>query len=384
MRSIFLDFCSTSPVAASVREAMLPFLSEFYGHPSSSHWFGRAAQEAIEDSRSNLACLLGCHPSEFIYTSGGTESVNIAILGAASAIARSCAPNKHHLISSNLEHLCVRRCIERLESMGWESTILSCDANGCVEVAEFERAIRPNTRLASITYASHQYGTIQPIEAIAGLCHANDILLHTDACQCVGKIPIDVESLGVDLLSLSGHKFYAPKGVGGLYVRVGVVVDPIMYGDGNETGLRPGTENVPHIVGMGQAAKLVLSGAESSFGRLAELRDRFHRQLENVIGTPVRILGLRAERLPNVLAIELPGATAHALQQRLPEICFGTGLFECENGFNKRWNSAIAFGLSDHQAARVLRISFGWTTAEEELQQAIQLIAAAHYSLTEG
>ncbi len=299
----------------------------------------------------------------------------------ASAISRQQPSEKHHFITTNLEHLSVRRCAEHLEASGWELTVLPSNSDGCVNAIDFQNAVRSNTRLASVIHASHQLGTIQPITEISEICQANDILLHTDASQTVGKMLFDVESLGVDLLSLSGHKFYAPKGIGGLYVRVGVAVDSIQFGDGNEGGLRPGTENVPHIVGLGQAARLVLGGAESSAGRLEELRDRFHRQLEIALGTPLRVLGQKAERLPHVLAIELPDVTSHALQQRLPEICFGAGVLGSESASNKRWNLVASLGLSDQQAARVLRLSIGWMTAEEELQQALQLIAAAHEGL---
>jgi len=381
MRSIFLDFCSTTPIAASVRESLLPFLGEFYGHPSSAHWFGRAAQEAIEDSRSNVACLLGCHPSEIIYTSGGTESVNLALLGTASALARSMPDEKLHLITTNLEHMAVRKCVEHLERLGWDATVIGCDENGVIRPDDFKAAIRPNTVLASVTHASYQFGTIQPLAEVSDLCVSDDIVLHTDAAQSVGKIAVDIETLGVDLLSLSGHKFYAPKGVGGLFIRTGVAVEPILFGDGNEGGLRPGTENVPHIVGLGQAAKLVLTGVESSADRLAAIRDRFHRQLESLLGQPLRVFGERAERLPHVLSVELPSVTVQALQQRLPEICFGPAAAACDSPLAKRWNSYAALGLSEQQAARVLRVSIGWTTSEEELQQALQLIAAAHDGL---
>lgn len=383
MRSIFLDFCSTTPIAASVRESMLPFLGEFYGHPSSAHWFGRAAQEAIEDSRSNVACLLGCHPSEVIYTSGGTEGVNLALIGAARALGRSRPNEKLHLITTVLEHMAVRKCVEHLEQSGWEVTVIGCDVNGVIRLDDFKAAIRPNSVLASVIHASHQFGTIQPLAEVAELCMAADIVLHTDAAQSVGKIKLDVESLGVDLLSLSGHKFYAPKGIGGLFVRMGVAVEPILFGEGNEGGLRPGTENVPHIVGLGQAAKLLMTGAESSADRLAQIRDRFHHQLESLLGQPLTVFGERALRLPHVLSLELPGVTAQALQQRLPEICFGATGVILDNPLAQRWNSYAAMGLSQQQAARALRVSIGWTTSEEELQQALQLIAAAHDGLAD-
>ena len=384
MRSIFLDFCSTTPIAASVRESMLPFLGEFYGHPSSAHWFGRAAQEAIEDSRSNVACLLGCHPAEIIYTSGGTESVNLAVLGAARALNRSMPGEKLHLITTSLEHMAVRKCVEQLEQSGWEVTVLGCDANGVIRISDFKAAIRPNTAFASIIHASHQFGTIQPLADVSLICSEHDIVLHTDAAQSVGKIPFDIETIGVDLLSFSGHKFYAPKGIGGLFIRMGIAVEPILFGDGNEGGLRPGTENVPHIVGLGQAAKLVMNGAESSADRLSQIRDRFRQQLENLLSHPLNVIGENVERLPHVLSVELPGATVQALQQRLPEICFGPAATMPDSPLAKRWNSFAAMGISEQQAARILRVSIGWTTSEEELQQALQLIAAAHDGLSDG
>lgn len=383
MRSIFLDFCSTTPIAASVRESMLPFLGEFYGHPSSAHWFGRAAQEAIEDSRSNVACLLGCHPSEVIYTSGGTEGVNLALIGTARALQRALPNEKWHLITTVLEHMAVRKCVEHLEQNGWEVTVIGCDAHGVIRPDDFKAAIRPNTVLASVIHASHQFGTIQPLPTISEMCVAEDIILHTDAAQSVGKIPVDIEILGVDLLSFSGHKLYAPKGIGGLFVRMGTTVEPILFGEGNEGGLRPGTENVPHIVGLGQAAKLLMTGAESSADRLAQIRDRFHHQLESLLGVPLKVHGERATRLPHVLSFELPGVTSQALQQRLPEICFGPTGVVLDPPSAKRWNSFAAMGLSDQQAARALRVSIGWTTSEEELQQALQLIAAAHDGLAD-
>ncbi len=383
MRSIFLDFCSTTPIAASVRESMLPFLGEFYGHPSSAHWFGRAAQEAIEDSRSNVACLIGCHPSEVIYTSGGTEGVNLALIGTARALQHAMPNEKLHLITTALEHMSVRKCVEHLELNGWDATVIGCDANGVIRLEEFKAAIRPSTVLASVIHASHQFGTIQPLAEVSEMCVAENIILHSDAAQSVGKFSFDIESLGVDLLSFSGHKFYAPKGVGGLFVRMGVAVEPILFGEGNEGGLRPGTENVPHIVGLGQAAKLLMTGAGSSADRLAQIRDRFHHQLEGLLGTPLKVYGERALRMPHVLCFELPSVSAQALQQRLPEICFGPTGVAIDGPSAKRWNSFAAMGISEQQAARALRVSIGWTTSEEELQQALQLIAAAHDGLAD-
>lgn len=384
MRSIYLDYCTTTPVAASVRESVLPFLSEFYGHPSSCHWYGRAAQEAIEDARSNVASLLDCHPCEIIFTSGGTESVNLGLLGVARAITRNIPELVPHFITTSLEHACVRQSTQQLEREGWQVSVLGCDADGVVRVGDLEAAIRPNTRLVSVIHASHRIGTIQPIQRIAEVCHERDILLHTDAAQGVGKVDCSVEALGVDLLSFSGHKIYAPKGIGVLYTRLGVPIEPILYGEACEAGVRPGTANVSHIVGLGQAAKLAQAGLNSTIDRISSLRDRFHQQLESMIGRVIPVHGAAAPRVPGILSMELPGVSAEAMHQRLPEICFGP-MVSC----NPRTSSRVinpthaALGLTAQQSCSTLLVSLGWTTSEDELQRALHLIAAAYESLVQ-
>lgn len=395
MQSIYLDYSTSTPVAASVRECMLPFLNEFYGHPSSRHWYGRAAQEAVEDARSHIAALIGCHPSEIVFTSGGTESVNLGILGVGRAIGRSQSEEKPHIIISNLEHASVRKSAEQLESEGWQLTFVGCDEDGIVILPELKEAIRPETRLMSVIHASHRIGTIQPIAEIAEICQNSDVLFHTDAAQSIGKIDCNVEALGVDLLSLSGHKFYAPKGVGVLYSRLGVPLEPLWYGEGGDAGLRVGTANVPGIVGLGQAAKLARQGLESSLDRTAQLRDRFHLQLENMLGVAIKVHGANVDRVPGILSLEIPGVSAEALQRRIPEICFGPCAAEpcsvdtkhqlgTESAVPENLSSSRklqAFGPTEQQSANTLRLSFGWTTSEDELHQAVQLIAAAYESL---
>ncbi|MCA9193958.1 MAG: cysteine desulfurase [Planctomycetales bacterium] len=385
MRSIYLDYCSTTPIAASVREAMLPFLHEFYGLPSNHHWFGRCAQEAIEDARASVASLLGCHPAEIIFTSGGTESVNLGILGVARAISGAHSETKPHLIISTLEHASVDGCANQLKREGWDVSQINCNALGIIDLDTLQSAIRKNTRIISITHASYRFGTVQPIAEIAAICQASDILLHTDAAQTVGKIDCNVERLGVDALSLSGHKFYAPKGIGALYLRMGVPIDSILFGEGNETGLRPGTENVSHIVGLGQAARLAKSGLETSSDRISEMRDYFHARLERLLGCEIPIHGLSGNRLPGVLSIELPGVEASGLQRQLPEICFGPTLPRQEvNNYNAQRNLAkIPSGILPSPSVHTLRISFGWQTSQEELDKALQLIVSAYDSLTE-
>lgn len=382
MRSIYLDYNTTTPVATSVRESMLPFLTEFYGQPSSSHWLGRAAQEALEDARAHVAVLLGCHPAEIVFTSGGTESVNLALLGVAHSISQTEPELTPHLITTPLEHACARRCAEQLERQGWQISVVGCDSQGVVQVEQLKSLLRENTRLVSIVHANQEIGTIQPLSYIADICHEHNILLHSDAAQTVGKIACSVEALGVDLLSFSGHKFYAPKGIGGLYIKLGVPIVPILCGEGNEGGLRPGTENVPHIVALGSAARLAMQGMDSAGDRLAKLRDRFHSQLEQLLKIAIPVHGDKAERIPNALSFELPGANAFQLQQRIPEICFGPlsamGGTKC-NGFPNPTYSAI--GLTLERIAETYRISLGWPTSEQEIDQACQVIAAAYESI---
>lgn len=382
MRSIYLDYNSSTPIAGSVRDAMLPFLSEFYAHPSNTHWQGRAVQEAIEDARSHLATLLGCHPSELAFTSGGTESINLALMGAARAIALQEPQLRPHLITSSLEHSCVLRCAEELESRGWQVTYIGSDAQGVIRLDEVESAMRDNTRMVSLIHASHLLGTLQPIAAVAEMCQEQRALLHVDAAQTIGKIPVNVDELGVDLLSLSGHKFYAPKGIGALYVRMGVTIAPILFGEGNEAGLRPGTENVSHIVALGHAAKLVAQGMELAGDRLCELRDRFHATLEQLIGHPLRLHGAQAERLPHCLSIELPAVHMAALEARVPELCLmPKPTASIGGGRGGVCSTYASIGLSPDQASRTLTISLGWNTTDEEVDRACHAIAAAYEAL---
>ena len=382
MRTIYLDYNTSTPIAGSVRDAMLPFLGEFYAHPSNAHWLGRAAQEAIEDARSQLATLIGCHPSEIVFTSGGTESINLALMGAARSVAQQEPGLKPHMITSSLEHACVLRCADELENRGWQVTYIGSDEHGCIRLDELEAAMRENTRLVSLIHASHLIGTIQPLAAVAELCEEHRALLHTDACQSIGKIPVNIDELGVDLLSLSGHKFYAPKGIGALFVRMGVTIEPIMFGEGNEGGLRPGTENIAHIVALGQAARLVGQGMELANDRLSDLRERFHHQLEQLLLSPIRIHGARASRLPHCISFEIPAVDAQALEQRIPELCLmpaPSGSYR--HGRGRVCSTYASIGLTTDQAARTLRVSFGWNKTEDEVDQACHIIAAAYDSL---
>lgn len=382
MHPIYLDHATTTPVATSVRESMLPFLNQLFGHPTSLHWMGRAASEAIEDARSHLATLLECHPSELIFTSGGTESINLGLLGVGRAIGHTLS--NPHCIISNLEHAAVRQTANQLQREGWQVSVVQCNRYGQVEVEELEKQLRKETRLVSLTHASYQLGTVQTFERISQLCCERDILLHTDAAQSVGKIPCPVASLGVDMLSLSGHKFFAPKGVGALYLRPGIPIEPILYGEGVEVGLRPGTPNVAHIVALGQAAKLAQAGLSASMERVSRLRTDFHTLLQNLIGCELPLLTGRSQILPGVLLIELPNVSAEELQKSLPDICFGPPT-TCNGRLNlPADNLFTSMGIAPYRLPNLLRISIGWTNSEDELTRAAHRIAATYELLLDG
>lgn len=380
MRSIYLDYCSTTPVAGSVREAMLPFLTEHFADPHSPHWMGRVAQEAIEDARGAVATLLNCHPTEIVFTSGGTESINLALLGAAHEIEmEDDCPDAPHMIISAIEHPAVSRCAEWLMNRGWRVTRVGCDSEGVLNCQQFEMAITEETRLVSVMHVNHEVGTIQPIREVADLCAGRNLVFHTDACQAVGKLDCDVEQLQVDLLSLSAHKLHGPKGIGALYVRSGIPIQPIFMGEYQESGLRPGMENVPSIVGLGQAVRLALQRTDEIGDRLAFLRDRFLQRLESMIGSGILVHGQCAKRMPGILSLALPGSKASALLQQCPELCTGP------TGHEGRPDSCVgmavtlaAMGIAPADATATLRLSFGWNTTEEEIDRAAEILAHAY------
>ncbi len=382
MRTIYLDYCSTTPVAGSVRDAMLPFLCEHFADPTSGHWMGRVAQEAIEDARASLATLLNCHPTEVFFTSGGTESNNLGLLGAAAELEAERESNDAcHLIISAIEHECVSRCAELLQRRGWRVTRIGCDPQGVVKLDHIENALRPETKLISIMQVNHEVGTIQPIRELRELCDHRKILIHTDAVQAAGKLSCDVELLGVDLLSLSGHKMYAPKGVGALYVRSGVPIQPIACGEYQESGIRPGMENVPGIVGLGQAARLAMDGQGDILDRLHTLSDRFLNRLEGALQDRVQVHGRTSKRLPSILSLELKGKRAAEVVARCPELCVGpVGHDGRSDSYLGMATTLASMGVSPNAADSTLRISFGWTMTDQEVDQAAELLAHAYES----
>ena len=373
MRHIYLDHNATTPIAPSVQEAMLPFLTVHFGNPSSGHALGRACHEAISDARDKLAALLVCDPDEVVFTSGGTESNNAALMGI---LMRRRPEEGGHLVISAFEHPAITQPAAFLQRLGYELTIVPCNSEGVVEPEVVEDALRPNTALVSIMHANNEIGTIQPLRQIADICHRRNVLLHTDAAQSVGKIRAAVADLGVDLLTVAGHKMYAPKGVGALYIRHGVIPEPFMHGAGHEGGLRAGTENVPYIVGLGQAAHLMHKALDESAVRLAGLRDKLYEQLQAGLPVKLAVNGAGAERLPNTLSVNFPNVIGSDLLARIPELCASTGA-ACHSGVTRMSDTLAAIGLDPDLARGTVRLSVGWSTSEEEIERAASLLLGA-------
>lgn len=373
MRRIYLDYNATTPIAPSVQEAMLPFLVEHYGNPSSHHVMGRAAREAIEDARSHLATLLGAERDEIIFTSGGTEANNLALLGV---MLRDGPPFHGHLVISALEHPAVVQPARWLERLGFEVTVAPANANGIVEPGAVRSCLRPHTRLVSVMHANNEIGTLQPIREIAAVCEEHDVLLHVDAAQSVGKVRTLVDELDADLLTIAGHKMYAPKGVGALYIRSGVAVEPILHGAGQECGLRPGTENTPHIAALGRAARLAVKSMDEARERMEKLRDRLLFQLRAAIPEKLSVNGERSPRLANTLSINFPGVSAPELLARVPEICASTGS-ACHSALQHASTTLAAIGVPPDVARGTVRFSVGWYTTEDEIDRAANMLIAA-------
>ena len=370
MRQIYLDYNATTPIAPTIQEAMLPFITEHYGNPSSSHSLGRSCQEAIEDARLQVAGLLGADTDEIIFTSGGTESNNLALKGV---MLREPIGSGAHLVISAFEHPAVEAPAHFLTKLGYELTVVPVTAAGTVDPAAVESALRPDTKLVSIMHANNELGTVQPIREISEICHARDVLLHTDAAQSVGKIVTYVNELGADLLTIAGHKLYAPKGVGALYVRQGVALEPFMHGAGHEGGLRAGTENTPYIVALGKATSLASRGLDENADRMASLRDRLLDRLKAVMGDDLTVNGARAERLPNTLSLNLPQVSGAEVLSRIPEVCASTGS-ACHSGTTNMSVSLKAIGLPEDRARGTVRLSVGWYTSEEDVDRAASKI----------
>ncbi|MGA2476029.1 MAG: cysteine desulfurase NifS [Terriglobia bacterium] len=372
MRRVYLDNNATTPLAPEVFEAMKPYLLEDFGNASSIHWYGQRAKNAVEKARQQVAKLLNARPSEVIFTSGGTESDNAAIFGIVQA-ARLAAP---HIITTGIEHHAVLNTAQALEKRGVSVTYVGVGASGVVDPEEVKRAVRPETVLISIMHANNEIGTIQSLEEIGGIAREHDVYFHTDAVQSVGKIPVDVEKLGVDLLSLSAHKFNGPKGVGAMYIRKGTILKPLLYGGHHERDRRPGTENVPGIVGLGMAAELALAHLEEAVQRVAGLRDRLERGiLERV--PQVSVNGDPGRRLPTTsnLCFDYVEGEGFVIAMDLRGIACSTGA-ACSSGSVEPSHVLSAIGLTPEQARSSIRLSLGRYNTAEDIDATLETLPA--------
>jgi cysteine desulfurase len=372
IKPIYLDYNGTTPHAPEVVAAMRPFLEVEFGNPSSSHWYGIVPKQAVESARNQVAGILNCRPQELFFTSGGTESNNHAIRGTV----RALRARGNHIITSAFEHPAVLEVCHYLEKDDFETTFLPVSADGLVDPAEIEKAIRPTTILITIMHANNEVGTIQPIARISQIAKEHGIVMHTDAAQSVGKIPTDVQDLGVDLLSVAGHKVYAPKGIGALYVRPPLKPEKFCHGAGQERGWRSGTENVLEIVGLGKACEVAAQDLQPNMAHMQRLRDRLQVGL-TVTLTDVRLNGHPVRRLPNTLSLSFKGVEANRILEEIGlEVAASAGA-ACHSDTVEISHVLEAMGVPLEWAKGTLRFSIGRMTTAEEIDKAIEIVENA-------
>jgi cysteine desulfurase len=372
---IYLDYNATTPIDPAVRAAMLPYLDEQFGNPSSTHAFGKTAHGAVERARAKVAELLHADADEIVFTGGGSEASNQAIKGAAFARWDS-GRGLPHIVTTAVEHPATLKPCDFLGRLGAAATVLAVDRYGRVDPEAVRRAITPRTVLVTVMHANNEVGTFQPIREIAAIARDRGVLVHTDAAQSVGKVVVDVEELGVDLLTVAGHKLYAPKGVGVLYVRRGTKLENLIHGAGHEGGRRAGTENVPYIVGLGAACELARQSLPQATERLRSLRDRLWERLRRGLGDAVTLNGHPTERLPNTLSINFAGWGGAELLAAVPEVAASTGS-ACHEGQVKLSPVLAAMGVAAEVGRGAVRLSVGRFTSEDEVEQAAGVLVAA-------
>jgi cysteine desulfurase len=370
---IYLDFNASTPIAPEVAEAMKPFLSQHFGNPSSQHWAGIPAKEAIEHARQQVADLLQCSPSEIVFTSGGSESHNHAIKGVFFALRKKGT----HIITTQIEHPAVINPCGFLERLGAEVTYVPVDQYGSIDPQDIQRAITPRTILITVMHANNEVGTIQPIEEISKIAKEGGIVFHTDAAQSVGRIATKVDDLGIDLLSIAGHKLYAPKGIGSLYIRKGTPVEPLIHGAGHESGRRAGTENILLIVGLGKACEVAKKYVDED--RICSMRDRFWKFLQDNFGEAVVLNGHPLHRLPNTLNVSFVGKAGGEILSRLDGVAASTGA-ACHSGSVELSPVLKAMGISPEVGMGAIRFSLGRTTTVEELERVVDLLKNSLFS----
>lgn len=399
MKRVYLDHNATTPVEPSALDAMLPYLSGEFGNAASIHTFGQRARAAVETAREQVAALIGARPQEIVFTSGGTEADNHAIFGTVAALVSwPAAPSKNplddlerrlsiahlkHVITTNIEHEAVLNTCQELEKRGVAVTYLAVDREGLISPDQLRRALRKETVLITVMHANNELGTVQPLEEIGRIAAEAEVYFHTDAVQSAGKLAIDVNALHLDLLALSGHKFYAPKGIGALYIRGGTRLQQLLYGGHHQRGFRPGTENVAGIVGLGKAAEMARKSLAEDASRISALRNQLEEGLLSRVPHS-RANGTRAPRTPNTSNITFPGIEGEALviALDLKGLACSTGA-ACSSGAVEPSHVLTAIGLTADEARASLRFSLGRHTTPADIQFALEVVPAAVDQLRE-
>ena len=388
MNRVYLDYNATTPVEPEVLDAMLPYFSGEFGNAASIHTPGQRARAAVETAREQVAALIGARAQEIVFTSGGTESDNHAIFGLVGQAFLPVPPSNNpaslpHIITTAIEHEAVLNACQALEKSGVRVTFLAPNRQGQIDLDELHQAVRPETVLITVMHANNELGTIQPLEEIGHIAEERALYFHTDAVQSAGKVPIDVNKLGVDLLSLSAHKFYGPKGIGALYTRSGTRLRQLLYGGHHQRGFRPGTENVAGIVGLGKAAEIARESLAADARRVSTLRDKLEQGL--LARVPhARVNGGAASRTPNTTNLGFPGIEGEALliALDLKGLACSTGA-ACSSGAVEPSHVLTAIGLPPEEARASLRFSLGRHTTENEIDFALQVVPAAVEQLRE-
>ncbi|MBU4345467.1 MAG: cysteine desulfurase [Desulfobacteraceae bacterium] len=368
---IYLDYNATTPIDSDVAAAMMPFIKEEFGNPSSSYSLGIRAKQALEKARGQVARLLGCESREIVFTSGGSESNNMVLKG----VALSLRSKGRHIITTAIEHPAIFNPAIFLMENGWDVTFLPVDKYGLLDPDEVKKAIRKDTVLISVMHANNETGTIQPVQEIGRLSREHGIFFHTDAAQSVGKIKTDVNDLCVDFLTIAGHKLYAPKGIGALYIRNGIEIVPLIHGGGQEKGRRAGTENVILNVALGAACELAGKHLEDYTARIISLRDRFHDKIVKKVPEVV-LNGHPENRLPNTLNLSFPGLIGSEILRGIPDLCASTGS-ACKDRSVTISHVLAAMGVSREIGMGAVRLTLGRPTTEEEVDQAAEWIIKA-------
>jgi cysteine desulfurase len=384
MTPIYLDYNATTPVDPAVADAIALALRTLWGNPSSAHMLGKAAHDAVETARGQVATLLGASADEVVFTGGGSEASNHAIKGTCLRAPRGFlgrllggrSPDAAHVITTAVEHPATLEPVQFLRRLGAAVTVLPVDKFGLVDPDAVRRAITSRTRLVSVMHSNNEVGTLMPVKEIAAVCRDRGVLVHTDCAQSLGKVAVDVTELGVDLLTVAGHKLYAPKGVGALFVRRGVQLEPLIHGAGHEGGRRAGTQNVPYIVGLGKAAELARTSLPAAAEKLTLLRDRLHDRLRAGLGDRIVLNGHPERRLPNTLNVNFVGHVGSEFLAKVPGVAASTGS-ACHEGKVSQSPVLCAMGVPPEVGQGAVRLTVGRFTTDDDIGRAAELLVRA-------